>query len=38
MLANVVALNKLIMRKYWPAYKAVAKLKYKATISKIKGV
>jgi len=26
------------MQKYWPAYKAVAKLRHKAAISKIKGV
>ena len=38
MLANIVILNKLIMRKYWPTYKAVAKLRYKAAISKIKRV
>ena len=38
LLANIVTLNKLIMQKYWPTYKAVAKLKYKAIISKIKGV
>jgi len=38
LLANIVTLNKLIMRKYWPAYKAVAKLKYKAAILEIKGI
>ena len=30
--------DKLIIQKYQPAYKAVAKLKYKAVIFKIKGV
>ena len=38
LLANVVTPNKLIMRKYWPAYKAIAKLRYKAAILEIKGV
>jgi hypothetical protein len=38
LLANIVTLGKLIIQKYWPAYKAVAKLRYKATILKIKGV
>jgi len=38
LLVNIVTLNKLIMRKYWPTYKAVAKLRYKAAILKIKGV
>ena len=37
-LANVVTLNKLIIRKYWPTYKAVAKLRHKAIILEIKGV
>ena len=37
-LANIVTLDKLIMRKYQPAYKAVAKLRHKAIIFKIKGV
>ena len=38
MLANVVTLNKLIIWKYWPAYKAIAKLRYKAIILEIKVV
>ena len=38
MLANVVTPDKIIIRKYWPAYKVVAKLKYKAAILEIKGV
>ena len=37
-LANIVTPNKLIMQKYWPAYKAVAKLRYEAAILEIKGV
>ena len=38
LLNNIVILDKLIMQQFWPAYKAVAKLKYKAVILKIKGV
>jgi hypothetical protein len=38
LLANIVILGELIMQKYWLAYKAVAKLRYKAAILKIKGV
>jgi hypothetical protein len=38
LLASVVMLDKIIIRKYWPAYKAVAKLRYKAAILEIKGV
>jgi len=38
LLANVVMPDKLIMQKYWPTYEAVAKLKHKAAISKIKRV
>jgi hypothetical protein len=38
LLASIVMLDKIIMRKYWPAYKAIAKLRYKATILEIKGV
>ena len=37
-LANVVMPDKLIMQKYWPVYEAVAKLKHKTAILKIKGV
>ena len=38
LLTNMVTLNELIMHKYWPAYKTIAKLRYKAAILKIKGV
>jgi len=38
LLANVVMPDELIMQKYWPVYKAIAKLKHKTTILKIKGV
>ena len=38
MLANIVMPDKLIMQKYWPAHKTVAKLRYKTAILKIKGV
>ena len=38
LLASVVTLDKIIIRKYQPAYKAVAKLRYKAAILEIKGV
>ena len=37
-LANVVTPDKLIMRKYWPAHEAVAKLRHEAAILEIKGV
>ena len=37
-LASIVTLDKIIIRKYQPAYKAVAKLRYKAAILEIKGV
>ena len=37
-LASVVTPDEIIMRKYWPAYKAVAKLRHEAAISEIKGV
>ena len=37
LLANIVTLDKIIIWKYWPAYKAVAKLRYKAAILEIKG-
>ena len=37
-LASVVTLDKIIIQKYQPAYKAVAKLRYKAAILEIKGV
>ena len=37
-LANIVTLDKVIIRKYQPTYKAVAKLRYKAAILEIKGV
>jgi len=37
-LASIVTLDKIIIRKYWPAYKAVAKLRHKAVILEIKGV
>jgi hypothetical protein len=38
LLANIVILGELIMQKYWPTYKAVAKLRHKAAILEIKGV
>jgi len=31
-------LDELIIQQFWPAYKAVAKLRYKAAILEIKGV
>ena len=37
-LANIVIPDKIIIRKYQPAYKAIAKLRYKAAILEIKGV
>ena len=37
-LANIVTPDELIMRKYWPAHEAVAKLRHEATISEMKGV
>ena len=37
-LANAVTPNELIIRKYWPAHEAVAKLRHEAAISEIKGV
>jgi hypothetical protein len=38
LLTSVVILDKIIIWKYWPAYKAIAKLRYKAAILEIKGV
>ena len=37
-LANVVTSDELIMRKYWPAHEAVAKLRHEAAISEMKRV
>ena len=38
LLTNIVMLDELIIQQFWPAYKAVAKLRYKAAILEIKGV